>query len=52
MAVFFALAASAFGMMTVSIYAKMVIRSPPGNKVMWEIGEIIHKAALTFLHTE
>lgn len=29
-----------------------VIRASPGNKTMWEIGEIIHEAALTFLHTE
>jgi len=29
-----------------------VISYSPGNKKMWEIGEIIHEAALTFLHTE
>jgi len=46
------MSASLFGMMTVSIYAIQVIGYSPGNKKMWEIGEIIHEAALTFLHTE
>jgi len=51
-AIFGAMAASFLGFAAVAMYAKDVLSKPRGTTQMSDLSEIIHDAAMTFLHQE